>query len=100
MLVYLRPREIVVGLVEVTVVEPMVNVVLVVDENRQVATPLTLTGQLANGFRLAGSVLDVAPAGPGLNPTRRQTLMSGRVAASNIAQDDLRLAFRPPDVDR
>ena len=59
----LSPSDNVVGLVELTVVEPIWKVVLVVDEKRQVATPFTSTGQWAKSVRLLGSVAARAMCG-------------------------------------
>jgi hypothetical protein len=97
--VYLRPRESVVGLEDVTVVEPISNFVLVVDENRQVATPFTLTGQLANLARLAGVVVDVAPADPDGRATNRDTPTSESTPTSDTAPADIGLR-RALDADR
>jgi hypothetical protein len=56
-----RPREIVVGLFDVRVVEPISNVVLEVDEYRHTETAGLSSGQFANFARFAGR--DAAPAG-------------------------------------
>ena len=87
-----------VGLEEVTTVEPISNFVLVVDENRQVATALTLTGQLAKCCRLGGSPLDVARATPGVRATTRDMPTTGSAASSPIAREEG--LFRLPDMDR
>ena len=70
----------VVGLVELTVVEPISKVVLDVEEKRHVATPLTFTGQWANLARLGGSVPLWAETG--LAITRSDTPASAMDATS------------------
>ena len=73
----------VVGLVEVTVVEPMSKVVLVVDEKRQVATCLTFTGQWAKSARMLGNPL--APADPGV-PVTKTTVAPRTAVVASVAR--------------
>src|SRR5580658_731406 len=92
----MRPSDTVVGLVEVTVVEPIWKVVLVVEENRQAPTPCTSTGQWANGARSAGSGLGArAAADPEVTTTSSDAEARATVAAHRATPR--RRCPAPPD---
>src|ERR1700734_668471 len=74
----------VVGLVDVTVVEPMSKVVLVVDEKRQVATCLTFTGQWGKSARTLGNPF--APAGAEAPRTTNRAVAARAAVEANVAR--------------
>jgi hypothetical protein len=75
----ITPREIAAGAVELTVVDPIVKVVLVVDEYRHKVTALFATGQCENFARLGGSAPACAAAVTGAR------VMMTRIAAPTSA---------------
>ena len=88
--VWMRPKEIVDGDVELTVVEPIWNVVLEVFEKRHSVTAGLSTGQLANLARLAsGATLLVAE--PGVTATSADTAASAAIIAHVAKRKRLRL---------
>ncbi len=91
---YSGGRGKVVGLGDVTVVEPISNVVLVVDENRHVATPLTLIGQLAK-WRLGRQCGPMWP-----RPARSERHEQRQAGQRDLAHNRHRPATRNPSADQ